>query len=132
MAPLIEAALGKAEIRAAARELGLSNWDKPARACLSSRLPHGVEVTPERLAAIERAEEGLTRLGFRQLRVRWHGEVARIELGADEMARLAEPGLREAMAAAVREAGFRFAAVDLEGYRQGSLNPPLVRIVEAS
>lgn len=127
-APLIEAGLGKAEIRLLARHLGLPNWDKPARACLSSRIPHGVEVTPERLALVERAEEALYALGFRQVRVRWHEEVARIEISPDEMFHLADGDLRRRMALAVKEAGFRHVTVDLEGYRQGSLNPTLLTI----
>jgi uncharacterized protein len=131
VAPLIEAGFGKAEIRAAARELGLPNWDKPARACLSSRIPRGTEVTPERLRAIELAEEGLYTLGFRQVRVRWHGEVARIELAPEEMTRLSDPALRARVSEVVRAGGFRFVAVDLDGYRQGSLNPPLIEIRES-
>jgi uncharacterized protein len=128
VAPLIEAGLGKAEIREAARRLGLPNWDKPAKACLSSRIPHGVEVTTDKLQAVERAEAGLSALGFRQFRVRWHGEIARIELASEEMARMADPGLRAGVVTVVKEAGFRFVALDLEGYRQGSLNPTLLEI----
>lgn len=128
VAPLIDARLGKVEIRAVARELGLPNWDKPARACLSSRIPHGIEVTPERLRAIEAAEAGLASLGFRQFRVRWHGEIARIELDPEEIPRLADPAIRGRMAALVKAAGFRFVTLDLEGYRQGSLNPALLEI----
>ena len=130
-APLLEAGLDKAQIRALARHLGLPNWDKPAKACLSSRIPHGIEVTADKLAAVEKAEEGLYALGFRQLRVRWHGEIARIELAAEEIALLADSGLRGRMAAAVRAAGFRFVTLDLDGYRQGSLNPPLLEIKPA-
>lgn len=129
VAPLIEARLGKAEIRQVARELGLPNWDKPARACLSSRIPHGIEVTPERLRAIEAAEAGLASLGFRQFRVRWHGEIARIELDPDEMSRLVDPGVRSRLIALVKDAGFRYVTVDLEGYRQGSLNPTILKIL---
>lgn len=128
VAPLIEARLGKAEIRQVARDLGLPNWDKPARACLSSRIPHGVEVTPERLRAIETAEAGLASLGFRQFRVRWHGEIARIELDPEEMSRLSDPEIRTRLTTLVKDAGFRFVTVDLEGYRQGSLNPALLKI----
>ena len=128
VAPLLEAGLGKQEIRELARALGLSNWDKPARACLSSRIPHGTPVTVERLASVEKAEEALYALGFRQVRVRWHDDIARIELAPDEMDRLADPEIRRRVAAGVREAGFRFATLDLEGYRQGSLNPPLLEI----
>lgn len=124
LAPLLDADLGKQEIRALAKQLGLPNWDKPAKACLSSRIPHGEEVTPERLAQIEVAEEKLADLGFRQLRVRWHGELARIELASEELDRLLDPVIRTEVAAAIRAAGFRYATIDLEGYRQGSLNPP--------
>jgi uncharacterized protein len=123
VAPLLDAGLGKDEIRRLARALGLPNWDKPARACLASRIPHGVPVTPERLSAVERAEEGLYALGFRQVRVRLHDEIARIELAEDEIARLLDPGVRAKVTETVRLAGFRFVALDLEGYRQGSLNP---------
>ena len=128
VAPLVEAGLGKTEIRLLARDLGLPNWDKPARACLSSRIPHGIEVTPERLAAIEKAEAGLYGLGFRQVRVRWHEQIARIEIADEEIGRLADPQLRKRAAAVVRGAGFRFVTLDLEGYRQGSLNPSLLEI----
>jgi uncharacterized protein len=124
VAPLLEAGLGKEQIRRMAKRLGLSNWDKPARACLSSRIPHGVTVTPERLGAIEAAENALFALGFRQVRVRWHGDVARIELGEDEMHRLSDPTMRKSISESVRSAGFKFVALDLDGYRQGSFNPP--------
>ena len=118
-APLLEAGLGKAEVRALARRMGLSVWDRPARACLASRIPHGTEVTPERLSRVEQAEEALRLAGFRQYRVRDHGEVARIEVGAAEIARLAEAAMGSRISAAVRAAGFRFVALDLEGYRTG-------------
>jgi uncharacterized protein len=132
VAPLLEAGLRKEEIRLLARRLGLPNWDKPAKACLSSRIPHGIEVTPDKLAAVERAEAGLSALGFRQLRVRWHGEIARIELAPEEMPRLADPSVREMAVKAVQGAGFRFVTIDLAGYRQGSLNPPLLKIGPSS
>jgi uncharacterized protein len=122
-APLLEAGLDKAEVRALARQMGLPVWDKPARACLASRIPHGTEVTAERLARVERAEEALRAAGLRQYRVRDHGEVARLELDAEGMEMLADATRRARIAAAVREAGFRFVALDLEGYRSGSLNP---------
>jgi uncharacterized protein len=122
-APLLEAGLGKQDVRELARQMGLSVWERPARACLASRIPHGTEVTPERLGRIERAEEALRAAGFGQYRVRDHGEVARIELGAGEIGRLADPELRARVAEGVRAAGFRFVALDLEGYRTGSLNP---------
>jgi len=122
-APLLEADLGKEEVRALAREAGLSIWDKPARACLASRLPHGTLVTLEALGRVEKAEEALRGAGFGQYRVRDHGEVARIELDPAGIERLADPSLRETLAGEIRAAGFRYVAVDLEGYRQGSLNP---------
>src|SRR5438270_3688148 len=119
--PLLEAGMGKSEIRAAARRLGLPNWDKPSFACLSSRIPHGTEVTEETLRRIGAAEAAVKALGFRQVRVRHHGEVATIEVeGPAEMARLLE--LRERVVAGVREAGYAFVALDLEGYATGRLN----------
>jgi len=118
--PLLEAGMGKGEIRAAARRLGLSNWDKPSFACLSSRIPHGTEVTPEALSRIGAAESALKELGFRQVRVRHHGDVARIEVDPVEMERALR--LRERVVAGVRGAGYAFVALDLEGYATGSLN----------
>jgi uncharacterized protein len=118
--PLLEAGLDKVEIRAAARALGLPNWSKPSLACLSSRIPHGTAVTSEALRRIERAEAGVLALGFRQVRVRDHGEVARVEVDEDEIGRLLD--LRVDVAAAVRAAGYAFVAVDLEGYETGRLN----------
>jgi uncharacterized protein len=118
--PLLEAGMGKGEIRAAARRLGLPNWDKPSFACLSSRIPHGTEVTPEALRRIGAAEAALHALGFRQVRVRHHGDVARIEVEPAEMERAL--ALRERVVAGVRDAGYTFVALDLEGYATGSLN----------
>ena len=118
--PLLEAGMGKGEIRAAARRLGLPNWDKPSFACLSSRIPHGTEVTADALARIGAAEAALKALGFRQVRVRHHGEVARIEVEPGDMARLFEQ--RDEVVALVRHAGYGFVALDLEGYTTGSLN----------
>lgn len=118
--PLLEAGLGKPEIRATARSLGLSNWNKPSFACLSSRVPHGTEVTVTVLRQIERAETCLHRLGFPQVRVRHHGEVARVEVEPTDMERLL--ARREAVVEGVRAAGYAFVALDLEGYRTGSLN----------
>jgi uncharacterized protein len=120
--PLVEAGLSKRDVRELSRRLGLRTWDKPAAACLASRLPHGTPVTVERLSAVGRAEAALRRLGFGQLRVRHHGEVARVELDPPELAEAF--GRREEVVAAVRSAGFRYVALDLEGYRPGSLNPP--------
>lgn len=118
--PLLEAGMGKGEIRASARQLGLPNWDKPSFACLSSRIPHGTEVTPAALRQIEAAEEAVRALGFRQVRVRHHGDVARIEVETDEIPRLAS--LRQEVVAGVRAAGYAFAALDLEGFESGRLN----------
>ena len=118
--PLLEAGLGKSEIRAAARQLGLPNWNKPSFACLSSRIPHGTPVTVAALRQIEAAEAALKQLGFRQVRVRHHGEVARIEVESDEIERLVVE--RERVADAVRGAGYKFVSADLEGYATGSLN----------
>jgi pyridinium-3,5-biscarboxylic acid mononucleotide sulfurtransferase len=118
--PLLEAGLGKGEIRAAARRLGLPNWDKPSFACLSSRIPHGTSVTPEALRRIGAAESALKRLGLRQVRVRHHGDVARIEVEPGDMAGLLAS--REAVVRGVRAAGYAFVALDLEGYATGSLN----------
>jgi uncharacterized protein len=118
--PLLEAGMGKAEIRAAARGLGLPNWNKPSFACLSSRIPHGTEVTVEALRQIEAAEAAIQALGFRQVRVRHHGDVARIEVEPEEIARLVSE--RERVVAALQAAGYRFVSLDLEGYATGSLN----------
>lgn len=118
--PLLEAGMDKAAIRAAARRLGLPNWDKPSFACLSSRVPHGTEVTTEILSRIGLAEAGLLDLGFRQVRVRHHGEVARVEVAVEEMARALN--LRQQLVDAVLGAGYTFVALDLQGYATGSLN----------
>jgi len=122
--PLQEAGLTKAEIRTLARERGLSNWDKPAAACLASRIPYGTPVTAETLAQIEAAEEHLHRLGFRQVRVRHHGSVARLELEPANLARAVE--LREDIVAALQEVGFAYVTLDLAGFRSGSMNLTLV------
>jgi len=118
--PLLEAGMGKADIRAAARRLGLPNWNKASFACLSSRIPHGTAVTVEALRRIDAAEAAIKALGFEQVRVRDHGDVARIEVEGDEIERLAAQ--REVVAAALRRAGYKFVALDLEGYSTGSLN----------
>lgn len=123
VAPLLEAGLGKSEVRELAGAAQLPVRDKPAAACLASRIPVGTVVTPDRLVQVDRAEAGLRALGFHQFRVRYHGEVARIELDAEGDRRIADPELRAAVVRAVRAAGFRFVALDLEGYRTGSLNP---------
>ncbi|MFI5283845.1 MAG: ATP-dependent sacrificial sulfur transferase LarE, partial [Candidatus Dormibacterales bacterium] len=118
--PLLEAGLAKSEVRAAARALGLPNWNKPSFACLSSRIPHGTPVTIATLRQIEAAEDALKRLGFAQVRVRHHGDVARIEVEAGDIDRLVAE--RERVTAVVLAAGYKFVSVDLEGYATGSLN----------
>ena len=110
-------------MRALALAWGLPTWDKPASPCLSSRLAPGVEVTPERTARVEAAEEYLRSLGYRECRVRLHeGELARIEVPPEGLARLADPAVREELARRFKELGFRFVTLDLEGFRSGSLN----------
>jgi uncharacterized protein len=118
--PLAEAGLGKGAIRAWSHALGLPTWDKPQQACLASRLPYGTAVTPERLGQVERAEAGVRALGLKSFRVRHHGEVARLEVAEDELA--GAFALREALATALKGAGFKSAALDLEPYRSGRLN----------
>ena len=121
--PLLEAGLGKEEIRTWSRELGLPTWDQPAAPCLASRIPYGIAVTPERLRQVERAELGLRALGLRDFRVRHHADVARLEIHPAEL-----PGalaLRAEMRAAVRAAGFARVLLDVQGYRRGALNEGL-------
>ena len=125
LSPLLDADLTKAEIRSLSRRAGLSTWDRPASACLSSRIPYGSEVTPEKLAQVERGEAALRELGFRQFRVRHHGEVARIEIAPEEMPRAMNAEMAREMARRLRAAGFLYVALDLEGYRQGALNEML-------
>src|SRR5437773_10619874 len=118
--PLLEAGLAKADIRGAARTLGLPNWNKPSFACLSSRIPHGNEVTLEALRRIEAAEAAVKALGFRQVRALGHGDVARIEVEPPEMSRLLAN--RERVVQAPQDAGYKFVSLDTEGYSTGSLN----------
>jgi len=125
LTPLLDAKLHKAEIRYLSERAGLPSWDRPASACLASRLPYGTEVTPERLSLVERGEAALRVLGFRQFRVRLHDKLARIELAPDELPRALSAEMAAAMANALKEAGFTYVALDLEGYRQGSLNESL-------
>jgi uncharacterized protein len=125
LAPLLDARLSKSEIRALSRSAGLATWDRPASACLSSRVPYGTSVTPARLAQIERGEAVLRELGFRQFRVRTHDELARIEIAPDELPRGLDPELARRLSAAFKELGFTYVTLDLEGYRQGSLNDAL-------
>jgi pyridinium-3,5-biscarboxylic acid mononucleotide sulfurtransferase len=120
--PLLEVSMNKRDVRAAAEALGLSIWDKPAAACLSSRIPYGTPVTRERLAQVEAVENRLHALGFRQARVRWHESVARIEVPEEDIARLIEPATRADVVTTARAHGFQFATIDLAGYKTGSLN----------
>lgn len=118
--PLVEAGLRKSEVRSISRRLGLRTWDKPAAACLSSRIPYGTPVSISVLSQVAQAESGLRRLGLRELRVRHYGELARLELGADELERAM--AIREEIVAAVHAAGYRYVTLDLEGFRSGNLN----------
>lgn len=124
-APLLEADLAKAEIRALSRAAGLPTWDRPAAACLSSRIPYGTEVTPENVKLVERGEEALATLGFRVYRVRYHGALARIEIGSDELERALSLDMAQKLVQAFRALGFQYVTLDLAGYRQGSLNEVL-------
>ena len=125
LAPLLDAGLTKAEIRSLSERASLPTWDRPASACLSSRLPYGTEVTPERLALVERGESALRDLGFRQFRVRLHDKLARIEISPDEMPLAFSQDMANKIAQRLKNAGFTYVALDLEGYRQGSLNETL-------
>ena len=133
-APLLDAGLTKAEIRDLARQSGLRLWDKPASACLSSRIEYGRPVTREALSAIEQGEEALHRLGFRQCRVRHHGEIARIEIARDELPRALTPEMFSTFTRIFKALGFAFVTVDTEGFRSGSMNTgltaqPLVKLI---
>jgi uncharacterized protein len=128
LAPLLDACLSKSEIRLLSRRAGLPTWDRPASACLASRLPYGTEVTPERLGLVERGEAALRALGFRQFRVRLHDKLARVEISPDEMPRALAPEMAAAIAGRLKAAGFTYVALDLEGYRQGSLNETLSHV----
>jgi pyridinium-3,5-biscarboxylic acid mononucleotide sulfurtransferase len=125
VSPLSLAGVGKAEVRELARHLGLPSWDKPALACLSSRFPYGQEITPEKLAQVTRAEEFMRKMGFRQVRVRHHGEIARLEVGPEEIEHAFTS--REEISAELIDAGFLYVALDLAGYKSGSLNAALQR-----
>lgn len=124
-APLLEAGLGKPEIRELSRRLGLATWDKPAMACLSSRFPYGTGITAERLGRVERAEEVVRAEGLRELRVRFHEDLARIEVGPEAWSLWADPAVRARVVEGIRAAGFRYVTVDLEPFRSGRLNDAL-------
>jgi uncharacterized protein len=132
LAPLLDAGLRKAEIRMLSQRAGLPTWDRPASACLASRLPYGTQVTPERLALVERGEAALRDLGFRQFRVRLHDQLARVEIAPEEMPRALSLQMSAAIADRLKAAGFAYVALDLEGYRQGSLNETLSPRAERS
>ncbi len=128
LTPLLDAALTKADIRELARRADLPVWDRPASACLSSRIAYGIEVTPERLAVIEKGEEALRGLGFKQSRVRYHDKLVRIEIAPEELARALTPEMARKFVEIFKPLGFSFVTLDLEGYRTGSLNTHLVKI----
>ncbi|HVC15233.1 MAG TPA: ATP-dependent sacrificial sulfur transferase LarE [Acidimicrobiales bacterium] len=127
--PLVEAGLSKADVRQLSKQLGLRTWDRPAGACLASRLPYGTPVTAPTLRAVETAESALRALGLRQFRVRHHGAVARVEVAEDELDTLWSK--REELVAAVKAAGYDFVSLDLEGFRSGSMNRLLSRSTRA-
>lgn len=127
-APLVDAGLTKAEIRELSRRSGLATWDRPASACLSSRIPYGTPVTIENVKTIEEGEEEIRALGFRQFRVRFHGDLVRIEIAPDELPRALQPDMARAFTAIFKPLGFHYVTLDLEGYRQGSLNEALGRV----
>jgi uncharacterized protein len=124
-APLADAALTKAEIRELSRRAGLPTWDRPASACLASRIPYGTPVTIQNVKTVETGEEEIKALGFRQFRVRFHGDVVRIEIAREEMARALSVEMAQRFTAIFKALGFKYVTLDLEGYRQGSLNEVL-------
>ncbi len=123
--PLLECGMTKTDIRELSHRAGLPTWNEPASACLSSRVPYGQVVTIEKLSTVDKAEMALKQLGFRQVRVRHHGDVARIEVAEEEMPRALDPEMTRRMSAALRALGFKYVTLDLEGYRTGSLNEAL-------
>ncbi|MFC1839280.1 ATP-dependent sacrificial sulfur transferase LarE [Thermodesulfobacteriota bacterium] len=130
MAPLVEAGLNKDEIRFLSKEMNLATWDKPAMACLASRIPYGEIITKEKIEMIARAENYLAEDGFKQYRVRYHGTVARIEVGIDDISRFMDKDFRDKYIARFKEIGFRHIALDLEGFLSGSMNRDLEGLLE--
>lgn len=126
--PLLDAGMTKADIRELSRQVDLPVWDRPASACLSSRIAYGIEVTPERLGIVEKGEEAVRALGFRQFRVRYHDELARIEISTDELPRALDPAMTRKFVEIFKGLGFKFVTLDLEGFRSGSMNSLLVSI----
>jgi pyridinium-3,5-biscarboxylic acid mononucleotide sulfurtransferase len=123
--PMVDVGLTKQEIRELSKQLGLSTWDKPQLACLSSRFPYGTQITPDRLRRVDEFEEGLRALGFKQLRVRFHDTIARLEIDNVDLPRVVEPGVRDRIVALGKKLGFSYVALDLAGFRSGSLNEVL-------
>jgi len=126
--PLAELGFTKADVREAARHYGLASMDKPASPCLASRIPYGVEITQEKLSMVERAEELLRSLGFQDLRVRHHEDLARVEVPVSELDRVLEPAHRQKIVDGLKSLGYRYITLDLEGFRSGSLNPDRLRV----
>jgi pyridinium-3,5-biscarboxylic acid mononucleotide sulfurtransferase len=130
VSPLKEADLTKDDIRILSKQMELSTWDKPSFACLSSRFPYGHEITPDKLKMVGAAEDFLRELGFRQMRVRHHGDIARIEVPQEEIATISAPAMRQKVTAKLRQIGYNYVTIDLEGYRTGSMNIPLGKIAK--
>ena len=130
LTPLLDAGMTKADLRELSRQAGLPVWDRPASACLASRIAYGLEVTPQRLAVIEKGEEAVRALGFRQFRVRHHGNLVRLEIAPEEMPRALDPAMASRFTEIFKPLGFAYVTLDLEGYRRGSLNAGL-RIAKA-
>jgi len=128
LSPLQEAGLTKAEIRFLSREMGLSTHDKPSFACLASRFPYGEAITREKLNAVDKAEQILLDMGFRQARTRYHGNLARIEVEPDEIEKMLQPDMREAIYSKIKQVGFTYVSLDLKGYRTGSMNETILKI----
>ena len=122
LSPLLEAGLNKDDIRILSKKLKLPTWDKPAFACLASRFPYGSRITEEKLQAVDMTEKAMREMGFIQLRIRHHGDIGRIEVGPQEIENALEPATRASIVKAVKAAGFKYVALDLEGYRMGSMN----------
>ncbi|CAN5876949.1 ATP-dependent sacrificial sulfur transferase LarE [soil metagenome] len=123
--PMVDAQMTKADVRALSKQLGLRTWDKPQLACLSSRFPYGTQITSDRLRRVDAFEDGLRALGFKQMRVRYHDTIARLEVDADDIASMVAPGVREKVVALGKQLGFAYVALDLAGFRSGSLNEVL-------